>query len=501
MVQVLPVATSWFFGLAVVVFPLLLAIADKASAVVAAALLGGVVATVLRDRALGIVLIATVFQNLIVSLASPYVDFADFNFVRAFSFLDMVVVWVVVYLGFLAAPGLVPAPVRRMMVESTVVLAVVFLFMVYGVPKAGGNAIVYTRNIATPILLFQIALLTSVRHRLGLGPVLVTMAVAIVFVGGFEWLARDEFLAATNGDTFWRLNLEPLRTKGILETQFRLTGISINHPTDFFKVVLFNTALLADLDLTVLRLYGPNGHPISYGYLLAFLMLYLGASRRFILATLLAPLLIFASAKGAVIVILVVVAAFVLRALFGERLAIVGLAGLFALYIAFTIVSGLRGGDYHVLGLMGGLYGFAGNPIGHGIGVGGNLEGTLSADQWSAAQASGRTATAVESAVGVLLYQMGLAAFVVLGFYWRLVKRLWRLHAHTGIPHHLVAAVGTLAILVNGIFQEEALFAPLAMGLMLAFAGTALGSAHRVAAELAPEPAAAPDHPPRAVPA
>ncbi len=123
-----------------------------------------------------------------------------------------------------------------------------------------------------------------------------------------------------------------------------------------------------------------------------------------------------------------------------------------------------------MLGLMGGLHGFAANPIGHGIGVGGNLEGTLSASEWSQAQATGRTDRAVESAVGVLLYQMGFSAFVVLAFFFRVGRRLWRLYAVTGIPHHLVAAVGTIAILVNGIFQEEALFAPLAMGLMLAFA-------------------------------
>ncbi len=317
------------------------------------------------------------------------------------------------------------------------------------------------------------------RYRIGFGPLVLSLGCVILLVGGMEWLMREDYLVWTNGDTFWELNLKPLREKGVLESQFRETGVSINHVTDFFKVVLFNTPLLADLDLTVLRLYGPNNHPISYGYLLAFLILVLAASRQWILALALVPLLIFASAKGAVVVILMTAVAFTLWRLFGGRIAALGLGGLFAVYCAFTFITGLRGGDYHVLGLMGGLHGFAANPIGHGIGVGGNLEGTLSASEWNQAQATGRTDRAVESAVGVLLYQMGLASLVLFAFFFRIGRRLWRLYGLTGIPHHLVAAVGTLAILVNGIFQEEALFAPLAMGLMLGFAGVALGSAAR----------------------
>ncbi len=133
--RLLPLAVTWFFGLAVVAFPLALSVADKTVALAAALLLGGVVATALQDRALGVVVIATVFQNLMVSIASPYVAFADFNFVRAFSFLDMVVVWAVVMVGWLRDRHGLPEDVRRMMHETIVVLAVVFLFLLLGLPR------------------------------------------------------------------------------------------------------------------------------------------------------------------------------------------------------------------------------------------------------------------------------------------------------------------------------------------------------------------------------
>lgn len=475
---ILPLAATWFFGLAVIGFPLALFFADKTLALVASVMLGAVVATVLRDRALGVVVVATVFQNLMVSLASPWLQLGDFTFARSFSFLNMVLVWVFVMVAYLRDREALPPEIRRMMRESILVLAVIFAFLVIGLPRAGGNAIVYTRNIATPILFFQIALLTSLRHRIAFGPLLVSIAAVIVVVGGFEWLDRREYLYWTNGDTFWELSLKPLQQKGIL-AEYEQYGEPINHITDFFKVVLFNTALLADLDMTILRLYGPNGHPISYGYLLAFLILVLVSSRQRLLAVALLPLLVYASAKGAVVVLLMSGTAYAIWRVVGARLAALGLGGLYVVYVLFTFVSGLRGGDYHVLGLMGGLKGFLANPIGHGIGVGGNLEGTLSASEWNQAQAAGSTDRAVESAVGVLLYQMGVCAFVVLGYYFVIGRRLWRLHARTGIGLHLAAAVGTISILVNGIFQEEALFAPLAMGLMLALAGVAIGSAVR----------------------
>ena len=44
-----------------------------------------------------------------------------------------------------------------------------------------------------------------------------------------------------------------------------------------------------------------------------------------------------------------------------------------AIYACAGIAVGIRAGDYHVIGFLGGLNGFLANPLGRGIGAGGNL--------------------------------------------------------------------------------------------------------------------------------
>ena len=107
---------------------------------------------------------------------------------------------------------------------------------------------------------------------------------------------------------------------------------------------------------------------------------------------------------------------------------------------------------------------------------GGNLgEGYFSID-WSAAQQAGTMDGAVESAVGVMLYQMGIGAFVPLGFYLAMGLKAWRLYASSGILTQGLASFGVFVVLINGIFQEEALFAPPAMGLLLCLTGLVIGN-------------------------
>jgi len=68
-----------------------------------------------------------------------------------------------------------------------------------------------------------------------------------------------------------------------------------------------------------------------------------------------------------------------------------------------------------VLGLFAGLRDFLGNPLGQGLGIGGNLSSTSTNLDWDRAQGAGAAAVPVESAVGVMLYQMGIGSFVFFG--------------------------------------------------------------------------------------
>jgi hypothetical protein len=150
-----------------------------------------------------------------------------------------------------------------------------------------------------------------------------------------------------------------------------------------------------------------------------------------------------------------------------------------ALYAILGIYTGLQIEDYHVLGFMGGWNGFLQRPFGRGLGVGGNLSEGYASIDWSAAQQAGAVDGAVESAVGVLLYQMGIAALIPLGFYLAMALKAWRLYAYSGLLTQGLASFGVMIVLVNGIFQEEALFAPPALGLLMCLTGLVIGNALR----------------------
>jgi hypothetical protein len=177
-----------------------------------------------------------------------------------------------------------------------------------------------------------------------------------------------------------------------------------------------------------------------------------------------------------------VVAAWIATRLLGAVLTLLlGFLGMIA-FAVLAIRLGLQIGDYHVIGLMGGLDGFVQRPFGRGLGIGGNLSDSYFSIDWSAAQAAGTIDGAVESAIGVLLYQMGIAAFVPLAFYFVVALKAWRLYASSGYLTQGLAGFGVMVVLLNGLFQEEALFAPLALGLMLSLTGLVIGSHVRMQA-------------------
>jgi hypothetical protein len=238
--------------------------------------------------------------------------------------------------------------------------------------------------------------------------------------------------------------------------------------------------LLDGLGLSkMLRIFGPNISAISYAYGVGFFFLFLFSVGRRLLAISALPLLLLCGVKGALILVLFVAAAWISTRLLGAVVTLVlGLLALIA-YTIFGLYIGRQIGDYHVIGFMGGWNGFLQAPLGRGLGMGGNLSGDFSSIDWRAAQQAGAVDGAAESAVGVLLYQMGIAAALPLGFYFVIAMKAWRLYAASGLLTQGLAAFGILVVLVNGFFQEEALFGPPALGLLACLAGMVIGNAIR----------------------
>ncbi|TIU53492.1 MAG: hypothetical protein E5W25_36575, partial [Mesorhizobium sp.] len=82
----------------------------------------------------------------------------------------------------------------------------------------------------------------------------------------------------------------------------------------------------------------------------------------------------------------------------------------------------------------------------------------------------------VESAVGVMLYQMGVGSFIFFGFLAALAVAARRQLIETGDPDFLFAFVGIVTISANAVLQEEAFYSPLALSFCLLLVGVSLGT-------------------------
>ena len=448
--------------------------------VLSAVLLAGLCAWRMPDITIVAIVFALLFQNTFVSLAvGGVVSDDDFDVIRGYNFVIIAVTWLVLTAAFLAdwrQRNTAFDPFVKVLAALFVILGVYFLlgFVFYGIA-----AIIYLRNIVTPLLLFQICALAFLRRPIRLSQAVTILSVLVAACGFFEFFWREAWLDLTNGWAYWERAQGPNYMTLAYDTELQRTGHVSTGLLDSFRITLFNSPLMADYDIQVMRLFGPNMHAISFAYALCFLAMFALYRGRFALTAALFVLLVVTSAKGPLILFLLVGASWFNFRLFGAKFAFICLCLVMLAYAAVGIVVGLGLGDYHVIGLMGGLDEFLANPIGRGIGAGGNLSSEFVNIDWSAAQAAGRTPFAVESAVGVLLSQTGVFAIAVIGAYLWIAWRVLLIARATGNDLHAAAAFALLAMVGTGLFQEEAYFAPLALAMFMALAGMIVGAAGR----------------------
>lgn len=474
-------------GTACVAFAPLLHASSPALAIVVQALIACAIALVAPAYTPAIAIFALLFQNLFVSVLSPIVAGpSELEFIKGYNFLACAVMWTTIVGGYLMRWRSAPAELTRLMAAGIGVMAVIGLYFLIGFVQEPLAATIYLRNVVFPLLMFQLALVTAASHATPLTRTLVAIGLLAIACGYVELAFRDLWLDLTNGHAYWKFEEIKATDTGAWEKEMRATGHVMVDLKDRFQFDFLNTPLLQNLGFTnMLRVFGPNISPISYAYGLAFFILFLCATRRYLLAALSLPLAIFCGVKGALILMLFVGAGWLATKVIGAVPTLIAGMIAAAIYAALGIYIGLRIGDYHVIGFMGGWNGFLQAPLGRGLGIGGNLSADFTSIDWSAAQAAGAVDGAVESAVGVLLYQMGIAALVPLAYYASVGLVAWRLYRTSGLLPQGLAAFGILITLVNGIFQEEALFAPLALAMFMCLAGLAIGHALRVQAAAA----------------
>ncbi len=490
----LPLTLAFTLAFVITGLPIFLHLVSQPLAVAVCALLAFGVAWTLESQAPVIVLTANIFQNVFVALVSVYYsDIHAMTPLKSYSFVTTVVVWFAVMARFLNARQSYSPFVRRMIYASSALLAIYGVYFVGGLAVNPRNSIIYLRNIGLPILMFQMFLLVAARHELAL-PRIVAILLGLLIVAGYlELFAPNIWLSLTNGWHYLSLLFADRPTSLPELKAAESSGHVAAGLLDYSKINLFNSHFFARLHITVQRLDGPNFHSISFGYLLAALLPFAAIHKRGALALLAAPLLFMTSAKGPLLLAIFTLAYCEAARRWDARLALKGLLAALAVFAVFVFRSGLANGDYHVLGLLGGVHGFLRDPLGHTLGQGGNLSiPDFAALNWSKFQHQGAADVAVESAVGVMLFQLGVASVAAFAFYAWIARTALRIYEKTKAPA-LAFAVGAIVVtMVNGLFQEEAYFAPLALGLVMGLVGLSLGATDRIIADSPAIPDAAP---------
>ncbi|MDR3473095.1 MAG: hypothetical protein P4M09_15655 [Devosia sp.] len=425
-----------------------------------------------------LIVVSFMFQNAVIASFTPLVlNDEAFDSIRGVNF----VILVTAYGAFLLASfqdRLARVPELRPLLRAAFVLLGIIGFY-FALGSAHGNprdAVVYFRNTLTPLACFHVAVVAASLYRIDLRKSLIWLGAAAIAYGYCELFFTLDFLGLFNGDLYVQRQLARQIDTGAFEKVLQETGYVILNMQDMLTTTFFNTPIFKDILPRIYRIAGPNFHQISYAYALCTISVWLLFRRNWILALFALPLLLVVGSKGAtamlVFGLLFKLAARVVGPRFALNLVLVGAV----VWIAAAVVVGSGSGDYHVLGFLAGLHGFAGNPLGQGLGIGGNLSSGFDTVNWEQAQASGAASVPVESAVGVMLYQMGIGAFAFMGFIAALAIVCRRLFLKTGDQVFAFGFIALVTTSANAVLQEEAYFSPLALGFSLLLVGVSLGT-------------------------
>ena len=324
------------------------------------------------------------------------------------------------------------------------------------------TAIVYLRNIVTPLLLFQICMLAfALTDPAGPGADHSCRSFSSPVVSSSSSGARNGS-SLTNGYAYWERSAGPNYVTMAYDKKLADTGIVATGLLDSFRISLFNSPLFADYDLDALRLFGPNMHAISFAYALCFFAIFALYRGHLLLSTAaLSCCWLLTSAKGPLILFLLVGASWLNFKLFGAKFAFLPLPRDDA-YAAMGIVVGTGPRRLPRDRPYGGFDRFLGQPDRprhrrRRQPVGGVRQHRLARRAGAGARLSRSRARSA------WFSQTGVFAIAIIGAY---IWVAWRLliARTTGNDLHAAASFALLTTIGTGLFQEEAYFAPLALG-------------------------------------
>lgn len=431
-----------------------------------------------------LIICAFLYQNLVVAWYTPYIPDNDtFDALRGTNFIILMTAFSIFLAASFQYRVRALTELRPWLLLSMALCGTVCFYFALGVVHGGPkDAVVYFRNTITPLACFHVAVLAASLYPVDLRRSMLWLGAGAIIYGYVELTFTMDFLGLFHGDLYIERSISRQVQTGVWEQALKETGFVFRGLQDVMTTTFFNTPLFNDILPSVFRIGGPNFHPISYAYALSIISAWLLFRGRWLLPVAALPLLLVIGSKGATFMLLVAIA---VRLIYAPSRG--GFTVLVALALAFiwtsaAIAYGATHGDYHVLGLFAGMRDFLANPLGQGLGLGGNLSSTSINLSWANAQAEGAASVPVESAVGVMLYQMGVGSLVFFSFLAALAMTARRQLIDTGDPDFLFAFVGIVTISANAVLQEEAFYSPLALGFCLLLVGITLGTRWREAA-------------------
>lgn len=429
-----------------------------------------------------VILIGTfLYQNTVVAWFTPYIpDNNIFDALRGANFVVLMTAYGAFFLASFQAKVRAVPGLMQWLRWSIVVAAVIVFYLLLGAARGHAkDAILYFRNTITPVACFHIAIVAASLYRIDLRRSLLWLGTGAIVYGYCELFFTFDFLNLFNGDLYVQRSIHRQIEAGVWEQTLRETGFVLRGLEDVMTTTFFNVSFFAEIMPNVFRIAGPNFHPISYAYALGIIAVWLLFKGRWLLPLAALPLLLVIGSKGAAFMVVLALFARMAQRPLGSGLTIATVLAVCVAWVAAAIAYGATHGDYHVLGFLAGIREFLRNPFGQGLGFGGNLSSTAQNLDWQRAQATGATAVPVESAVGVMLYQMGVGSAVFFGFLAAIAVKARQLLLRTGSLDFWFVFVTVVAVSANAVLQEEAYYSPLALGFCLLLAGIAFGAHFR----------------------
>ncbi len=421
---------------------------------------------------------AFLFQNMSIAFYVPLMgDSQGFDAVRGVNFVILLTSMAMFFLAAFLHAERLPQKTKTWILLIIAVIGLVILYMGLGAVRGDAkDALIYFRNTLTPLATLGIGLIAASIYTIHLRQALLVLGLAAVAYGYAELFFTIDFLALFNGDEYFRLRLSNQIEAGYWDKIMETTGFVLRGLEDVMMVPFLNMAVFDEWFPHVFRLSGPNIHPISYAYALSVISAWLLYANRGWFLILSMPLLLIIGSKGALVLLLSAICLKYGMRFFGLRFTVLAMILVLTAYITAAILYGRANGDYHVLGFLAGIRDFLRNPFGQGLGIGGNLSSSIkNVLSWSRAQQQGVADIPVESAVGVMLYQMGIAAMAYFALMIGIAKTCYTEFQKTHKPVFLFGIATIATILTNAVLQEEAIYSPLALGLTFLLVGVALG--------------------------